>query len=237
MESLTPDQIRSYGENGYLIVPSGLSAEDLEILKADTLELLAEEEERKASDPKYQAMTKYRRFTVGLHIRSLKIRAYVASGIFKAIGRAFIGNEVDLHFTSTITKSPGKGRSIDWHQDAVYENDGHFPRLICWTSLTESYPENGGIFAVPGSHLKGLLPHEKSALYERDLRTLGVDEAAAAPLILRAGEILIFDRHLVHGSPENKTPFDRVALISAYQKPKANYTEQELRIRMELLRG
>ena len=54
---------------------------------------------------------------------------------------------------------------------------------------------------------------------------------------MKAGEILVIDRFLVHGSPENKSRSDRVALMSLYQKPKAVYTEAEARVILEVLRS
>lgn len=43
-------------------------------------------------------------------------------------------------------------------------------------------------------------------------------------------------RSLVHGSPENTTPRDRIALIAGYQKPKADATEKETAMRVALFR-
>lgn len=93
------------------------------------------------------------------------------------------------------------------------------------------------MFAIPGSHRQGPLPHAKSDRFERDMRTLGADLSAAVPLPMKAGEILVIDRFLVHGSPENKSRSDRVALMSLYQKPKAVYTEAEARVILEVLRS
>jgi len=135
MQAFSPAQIRSYRENGYLVVPSGLEASDLKILKADTLALLAQEEERKASDPKYLAMTKYRRFTVGL------APAELGDPRLRPIGSLPGNRPGPSSETRSICIRPppspslrGKNHPILWHQDAAYEADGHFPRLICWTA-------------------------------------------------------------------------------------------------------
>jgi phytanoyl-CoA hydroxylase len=235
--ALNPESIRGYHEQGYLIVPSGLSAQQAQSLASEVLRILEEDASARSDDPGYRRSNRYLRFSVALHLRSPGIRDYVLSGVFRAIGDAFIGEDAELQFTSTITKSPGKNQQVEWHQDAIFERDGHQPRLICWTSLTDTHPENGGLSLVPGSHRQGLLPHVPSLINEFNQVAVGTDAASALPLSLRAGDILVIHPHLVHGSPENKTATDRVALMSGYQKPKPEYTEGELKSRMKLIGG
>jgi ectoine hydroxylase-related dioxygenase (phytanoyl-CoA dioxygenase family) len=158
------------------------------------------------------------------------------SAAMEAIAGSLIGNEVDMYFTSTLTKSPGRNKSVEWHQDAVYEQDGHPPRQLCWTSVTPSNRENGGLSVIPGSHRSGLLPHEPSALYPRDRKTVDIDASMALPLDMDAGDILVMHPHLVHGSPDNGSSGHRIALMSGYQRPKPSYTEKEAALRIPLLR-
>ncbi len=235
MNPLSQKQLFDYEKDGYLILPSVLAPSDIAEIHKEILEHLNDVEARFVEDEAYQKIRMYRRFAVGLHIKKEKIRTFVSSPIFKEIGKAFIGNEVDLFGTSTIVKSEGRNRSIDWHQDLAYDKGQDLSRIICWTSITESHPENGGLFIFPGSHKLGLQPHEKSELYERDVQTIGVDEKKALPLHLEKGQIIVLHPLVIHGSSENRTNSDRVALMSMYQKPKF-YSEQEMKIKMEILR-
>ena len=139
--------------------------------------------------------------------------------------------------TSTITKSKGKNKSIDWHQDLIYDKEGDSSQLVCWTSVTHSDPENGGLLIFPGSHKKGLLTHEKSDLYPRDLRTIGVEPEKATPLTLRKGQVVVLHPLVIHGSSDNKTDGDRIALMSLYRKPKIGMSDMEKKIGIEILRG
>ncbi|MEO6094650.1 MAG: phytanoyl-CoA dioxygenase family protein [Fibrobacteria bacterium] len=156
--------------------------------------------------------------------------------VFKAVGLALVGDDVDLCGTSTITKSIHKNKSIDWHQDLVYDDRRDISQIICWTSVTDSNPENGGLFVYPGSHMLGLMPHEKSDHYERDLKTIGVDSEQAVPLSMEKGQILVIHPLLVHGSSENKSAEDRIALMSLYRKPIENPTEVEAKRQIGILR-
>jgi phytanoyl-CoA hydroxylase len=237
MTTLSERQIASYRKDGFLILPSVLAEGQIEAIKMEILSHLAEVEARRAQDPGYQDISRYRRFAVGLHLKNPGIRAYVQSPIFRAIGLAFVGSDVDLCATSTITKSIHKNKSIDWHQDLAYDKKRDVSQIICWTSVTQSNPENGGLFVYPGSHAMGLVPHEKSEHYQRDLKTIGMDSEKAVPMPMNRGQILVIHPLLVHGSSENKTAEDRIALMSFYRKPIENPTEAEVKTQIGILRA
>jgi hypothetical protein len=175
---LSGSQIEAYARDGFLVLDSGLSESQIERIREEILSSLAETESRRAADPAYLEVSRYRRFMVGLHLRNEAIRSYVQSPLFRAIGKAFIGNEVDL----------------------------------------------------------SLLPHAKSELYPRDLRTIGMDPAKAKPLVLRKGEVVVLHPLVVHGSYDNDTDSDRVALMSLYRRPRTDMTGQEHLVGMEILR-
>lgn len=228
--------IEEYESNGYLVLDSGLTDFQIEEIRSEILSSLAEIESRKAEDPAYQEISRYRRFMVGLHLNNKAIRSYVQSPLFQEIGKAFVGNQVDLSGTSTITKSKGKNKSIDWHQDLIYDKRKDASQIVCWTSITDSNPDNGGLFIFPGSHKNGLLPHEKSELYARDLRTAGVEPEKATPLALRKGQVVVLHPLVVHGSCDNKTDGDRIALMSLYRIPGKDISDSEKKIGIEILR-
>jgi phytanoyl-CoA hydroxylase len=233
---ISAKQIEEYESNGFLILDSELTNVQIEEIKLEILSSLAEIELRKADDPAYQEISRYRRFTVGLHMNNNAIRSYVQSPIFQKIGKAFIGNQVDLAGTSTITKSKGKNKSIDWHQDLIYDNKRDSSQIICWTSVTHSDPDNGGLLIFPGSQKSGLIPHERSELYSRDFRTIGVEPEKATPLTLRKGQVVVLHPLVIHGSCDNKTDGDRVALMSLYRKPRSDMSELEKTTGIEILR-
>lgn len=228
-----PDALRDYHENGYLIVRAAASADTVRILKDDVLRILEEDARIRAGDAGYKNSNAHVRFSANLHLRSPAILGHVLSGPLCALARALLGPAAELQFTSTITKSPEKNQEVDWHQDAVFERDGHGPRLICWNALVDTHPENGGLSVLPGSHRHGLVPHFPSPRNQFNLVAL-MDVSDAMPIFLAAGDMLIIHPHLVHGSPENRTAADRVALMAGYQAPKTTYGENEARARRDL---
>jgi ectoine hydroxylase-related dioxygenase (phytanoyl-CoA dioxygenase family) len=50
------------------------------------------------------------------------------------------------------------------------------------------------------------------------------------------GQILVIHPLLVHGSSENKTGADRIALMGLYRKPSENPTEAEAKTQIGILR-
>jgi phytanoyl-CoA hydroxylase len=233
---ISANQVEEYEKNGFLVLDSGLADFQIEEIKLEILESLAEIESSKADDPDYQDISRFRRFMVGLHLKNKKIRSYVQSPIFQQIGKAFIGNQVDLSGTSTITKSKGKNKSIDWHQDLIYDKKNDSSQIVCWTSVTHSDPDNGGLFIFPESHKSGLIPHEKSELYSRDLRTVGVEPEKSTPLTLSKGQIVVLHPLVIHGSSDNKTEEDRIALMSLYRQPRTDMSDLDRKIGIEILR-
>jgi ectoine hydroxylase-related dioxygenase (phytanoyl-CoA dioxygenase family) len=233
---ISAKQIEDYENNGFLVLDSELNDIQIEEIKSEILSSLAEIELRKADDQLYQDISRYRRFMVGLHMKNNAIRNYVRSPIFQQIGKSFIGNQVELSATSTITKSKGKNKSIDWHQDLIYDKNKDSSQIVCWTSVTHSDADNGGLLIFPGSHRSGLIPHEKSELYSRDLRTVGVEPEKATSLALRKGQVVVLHPLVIHGSCENKTDGDRIALMSLYRKPRSDMSASEKKMVIEILR-
>lgn len=225
-----------YSEEGFLHLPSVLDGSALAAIHEGISEILRQEKEAKAGQPHFEKANRYRRFTLGLHYRNPAVGAYIRHPVFAALGRALLGDDVDLYFSSTLTKSEGRNAGVDWHQDIIYDPKRHEERFLCWTSITASFPENGGLSVIPGSHRNGILPHEPSHSYENDLMVSGAGTEAAVPMRLAAGDILVLHPLLVHGSPENASGGDRMALMAGFQKP-CPYTEAELKIRIEILKN
>ena len=147
---------------------------------------------------------------------------------FAASARALLGPGAELQFTSTITKSAGKNQEVDWHQDAVYEKVDSIRRLIFWNALVDTHPENGGLSVLPGSHRKGLVPHHPSPRNEYN-RIAVADVSDSLPIALAAGDMLVIHPHLIHGSPENRTSGERVALMAGYHSRGADSIPENAR--------
>ncbi len=92
-----------------------------------------------------------------------------------------------------------------WHQDrAVALEEADRTRMVtAWVAVTDATVENGCLQVIPGSHRGPMLLHcpRPQAAIADGL----VDEAAARPLPVRSGGVILFHPMTIHGSLANKS--------------------------------
>lgn len=137
--------------------------------------------------------------------------------------RDLVGEERLSLFTDKLNlKRPREGSAFRWHQDSPYWvfDCPHVDRLVnVMVLLDDANPENGCLHVVRGSHRHGLLPglegEGKLGPLFTDPRAF--DEADAVPASGRAGALLFFHPHTVHGSKPNLSDLPRRAFLFTYQ--------------------
>ncbi|CAG0994380.1 L-proline trans-4-hydroxylase [Myxococcaceae bacterium] len=137
--------------------------------------------------------------------------------------RDLVGSDLIALFTDKLNlKRPREGSAFRWHQDSPYWvfDCGHVETLVnVMLLLDDASPENGCLHVVRGSHRRGILPGLEGqgalgALFT-DPRFFDEDDAVAAEG--RAGTLLFFHPHTVHGSKPNLSDLARRALVLTYQ--------------------
>jgi len=110
-----------------------------------------------------------------------------------------------------LVKNPGEKSKMPFHQDWTIVDEDVDRSVTVWIPLTDTNDKNGAISVVPHSH--------ELSRYKRgpgnfdvlsDIQPALTD--LAHTLFLDAGEALIFDQSLIHGSVSNKTEQPRVAV-------------------------
>lgn len=126
--------------------------------------------------------------------------------------------------------STDAGPFYSWHQDSTYAGITEPERIaVVWAALTPSTRDMGCVRVIAGSHLKGQLPHvetfaELNMLARGqavDLRSCGLDEAAAVDMELAAGEFSVHNFYAVHGSDPNRSSVQRIGLQIVYMPTSA----------------
>lgn len=101
-----------------------------------------------------------------------------------------------------VAKPAGAGR-LDIHQHQPVTRDIFEPAVHCWLTLDDTGRNRGGLRVVPGSH--AITRHVQS--FDTAPYFAGFAEALesrhAVTLELRAGQAIIFERSLLHGSEPN----------------------------------
>lgn len=138
----------------------------------------------------------------------------VESKIFQLID----STRYDSNGCTFLLKPYGLESSLSPHQDSSLIDETKFAAFYGWIALQDTTIENGCMHAIPGSHLWG--NHFRSLdvpwIFEKYTDLL---LEYSQPIEMKAGEILLFDTALIHGSYPNKTNNLRAA-VNLFFKPK-----------------
>jgi len=126
-----------------------------------------------------------------------------------------LGGNVDCFLSQFIFKLPG-ALGQPWHQDAFYfPHDG--PAAVgVWIAVTEANLANGPLWILPGSHVERV---HKARKDPREHALAGYveivdhDFAAAEPVLMQPGDVLLFHSHLMHKSTDNLSKGRRAAMV------------------------
>jgi len=129
-----------------------------------------------------------------------------------------IGSDILFYENSLVYKPKGKSNAVPWHQDFI-SRPNEPKKFIVWVAFDDVTVENGALKAIPKSHLGGYLPWHRvdgETHHDRiDMRHLDVSQSVY--LELSAGDVLIFDCMLCHGSDEVNVDSPRRAYRASYQ--------------------
>jgi ectoine hydroxylase-related dioxygenase (phytanoyl-CoA dioxygenase family) len=151
--------------------------------------------------------------------QSAAVRRFCCEGRHLDAVERLLGPNVALTHNQFIVKLPAgsSGTSdIPLHQDNGYGRLEPPDDITVFVALTAMNRENGCLHLAPRSHLGGLVEHRVSASNPA-LRDAGTIDTV--PLELAPGEAVAFSGYLLHGSGENRTDAERVALFARYCAP------------------
>ena len=111
-----------------------------------------------------------------------------------------------------VAKLPGSPR-LDMHQHQPVTFDIYEPSVHCWLTLDDVNSSAGALRVVPGSH--ALLRHVQSFATPPFFASFAerLEQHYAIDLDMRAGEAVIFERSLLHGSAPNLSPTSRLRVL------------------------
>ena len=226
---LTEDQQQTFERNGYLILPSLFSYEEIALLRAQLPHLLSEDNPANISEKDGEAV----RTAMGLHQRNDVFNKLSRHPRLVVPARQLTGSGVYIQQAKVNVKAAFEGETWQWHYDfATHHRDDGVPQplaLNLHVFLDEVNEFNGPLYFIPGSHKHGPADafHDISStsyplwvVYEETVSKLVADTgivSATGP----AGTVLIFGDLMVHGSPSNMSPWDR-SIYSLILNPVTN---------------
>jgi ectoine hydroxylase-related dioxygenase (phytanoyl-CoA dioxygenase family) len=126
------------------------------------------------------------------------------------------GNATAYCFLSQfIFKHPG-ALGQPWHQDAFYFPFDRGPQVGAWIAVSPATRENGPLWVLPGSHrepVHAIEPDSREHANYAYVEITDHDMSDAIPVLMNAGDLLLFHSHLMHESTDNTSREMRAAMV------------------------
>lgn len=206
--TLSPADKKQLDENGFLPLPSILSAAEAEALRIRYQALMREEGDEAGLEVHQEAGTE--RLANLVDKDPLFVICFTQPKVLAAMNHVLQG-DFKLSSLNGRAALPGEGHQAlhaDWSEGVDPSN-----YQVCnsiWL-LVDFTPENGATRIVPASHRSGQVPQ----------RALDDPKAAHPEEVLltgKAGTVVVFNSHLWHGGTVNRTDSTRYALHSYFTR-------------------
>ena len=127
------------------------------------------------------------------------------------------GPDLWMRWDQAVAKGPGSG-VFAWHTDTGYDLLPQ-PHFEVWIALSESRPDNGGLWVVPGSH-KVRQRHRRVGKHLEAIGSERYDAPDGGKLFIEAneGDVILFSSLLLHKTYENTTEKSRWAYVGEMLK-------------------
>ena len=149
-----------------------------------------------------------------LHLMDSTLRLYGHPGLL-AVAEAILGSDFVPYNEVTFIKEPGLGPSVAWHQDGTTHWDSEDWDIGAhgFNFMTQLYPSTAAncVWAIPESHKRG------KANIRQLVKEAGSDRiGTAVPMLCKAGDAVVMNRQIVHGSFANTSAERRVTLNAGF---------------------
>jgi len=131
-----------------------------------------------------------------------------------------LGPDVDCFLSQFIFKNPG-AIGQPWHQDSLYFPFEPDHQVGVWLAVTDATATNGPLSVLPGSHHEPVHEHVPDRRPEANLgytEIVDMDFDGAEQVLMDAGDLLVFDSHLMHRSTDNVSDGRRAAMVYHYAR-------------------
>lgn len=216
---ISEEQKRQYVDEGYFILPSVISAEQLDALRGECSRFIDEINAEMDAAGKTVLGINHRNkryFIANKQSKSALLRQFLFSDLMADVCRATIGPDAYLFVNQYVVKAAEVGMKFAWHQDSGYVGHPHTPYLSAWCALDDMTEANGTIYVLPYSRAGGkqMVEHRKEAGSNDMVGYFGDDPGI--PVIVPAGSIVCFSSTTFHRSGSNTTQHPRRSYLCQY---------------------
>ena len=219
----TPDMKQSYEKDGYLVVESLFTEEELAGVRQQIDALIADPD----SAPEGVTVgregdtTPETKGTGAVRGAAFMVRFvpyfqdFARTPKLLECVRGLLGPRVKVFRDQMLLKPPG-GQAKPLHQDQSYFQVTPEDDLVtAWIALDDATIENGCMHLLPGQHTRGALRHHHTI--DCEILSDRIEPELAVPIELKAGGVLYFSAMLPHQTPPNSSSLQRRALQFQYR--------------------
>lgn len=228
---LTPAQIKSFVDDGFLVLPNLVSPAQVEKLKAEATDIACGKYpcEGLQTLPRNTSPAEVLHKVLCIHqphfispVIEAHVRDSAICGVLSQITAAHLAHwdgSVKCMQSMLFVKPPGfQGQA--WHQDEIYIPTRDRSLIGAWTAMDDATIENGCLWVLPGSHRSGILypqrAHGHADEFDTSPESYGFDDAPEVPVEVKAGSVVFFNGYLLHRSKKNRSNIYRRALVNHY---------------------
>ena len=212
---LSPEQIKSFHENGFLGPLSVLSEDEMAVFRTKL------ENELKIDSKAFGFKTVRDRHLDASFIMELFKNPNITEVLAQLLGPNL------LIWRSHVFNKPPGGASIPWHQASTYmledykkpilqtPNKNILFQLTVWIAVDEATLDNGCIEFIPGTHSKmrkiTIGKGDKFYATQFDMDN-DLNDNKPVPMPLKPGQFVVFSERCMHGSKANHTDKRRMGI-------------------------
>lgn len=214
--TITPEQRAQLDENGFFLLENVFTQAEMDALAERIETYQRRHEEAIAARGGTEGISRASEITFTSHLaeNDEEIKAFCQRPEFVAITTTLLSPDIDLYWNQSVFKMPEGEKQFPWHQDDGYIQVTPSPYLTLWLALNDATPENGCISVIPGSHKRGLVPHESTPIGQVCHSLDDPDQGVQVPV--KAGSMAVFYSLTMHKSGVNRSKGPRKAYVIQY---------------------
>ena len=218
---LTADQIKSFQDDGFLLVKGLLSKEEAAKYRK-SLHSLFDRIDSKQVDATWDSASE-KGTTQLQHCHDVQFydasfgKLIADDRLTSATADLIESPNVQLHHTKAFIKPPEKGSPFPLHQDAPFFPHQRKSMIAAIIHFDDAYEKKGCVRVMPGTHKNGILPHISQGNFHLDKERYPINKAIPAPA--EAGDVLFISYLVIHGSGVNESDEERTTLLVQMRDP------------------
>jgi phytanoyl-CoA hydroxylase len=218
---VSPQQVAQFVDEGFLVVPSLINADDVERARNEAAKFAAGEYPAKNLPDNGRILAVHFPHWVSPVARELVCHPGVVDVVSNVAGAhlAHWDGSAKCMQSMLFLKPPGLPGQA-WHQDERFIPTRDRSLVGAWMALDDATIENGCLWVIPGSHRAGVLypnrPHNNPDEFDPTAESYNFDDRTAIPVEVKTGDVVFFNGYLLHRSLRNNSTGTRRALVNHY---------------------